>query len=87
MRTLTAALALVTPIMTAVVSVSAQNPVPSPTTPPGPTIAPGPTIKEGSRVRLEYTLTDTAGTVLDTNKGAEPFAYTHGDRQIVPGLE
>ena len=44
-------------------------------------------IKEGSRVKLEYTLTDDAGKVLDSNKGAEPFAYTHGSRQIVPGLE
>jgi FKBP-type peptidyl-prolyl cis-trans isomerase SlyD len=44
-------------------------------------------IKEGSRVGLEYTLTDDAGTVLDTNKGQEPFVYTHGARQIVPGLE
>jgi FKBP-type peptidyl-prolyl cis-trans isomerase SlyD len=46
-----------------------------------------PAIKEGSRVSLEYTLSDDAGKVLDSNKGAEPFAYTHGARQIVPGLE
>jgi FKBP-type peptidyl-prolyl cis-trans isomerase SlyD len=45
------------------------------------------TIKDGSRVRLEYTLTDDTGTVLDTNKGDEPLAYTQGARQIVPGLE
>lgn len=46
-----------------------------------------PAIQHGSRVGLEYTLTDDAGTVLDTNKGQEPFVYTHGARQIVPGLE
>jgi FKBP-type peptidyl-prolyl cis-trans isomerase SlyD len=44
-------------------------------------------IKDGSRVRLEYILIDEAGEVLDTNKGEEPFAYTQGARQIVPGLE
>ena len=47
----------------------------------------GKTIKDGSRVGLEYTLTDDAGTVLDSNKGEEPFVYTQGARQIVPGLE
>jgi FKBP-type peptidyl-prolyl cis-trans isomerase SlyD len=46
-----------------------------------------PAIKEGSRVGLEYTLTDDAGKVLDSNKGQEPFTYTQGARQIVPGLE
>lgn len=46
-----------------------------------------PAIKDGSRVQLEYTLTDDAGTVLDSNKGEAPFTYTHGARQIVPGLE
>jgi FKBP-type peptidyl-prolyl cis-trans isomerase SlyD len=49
--------------------------------------APGAAIKDGSRVQIEYTLTDSAGKLLDSNKGAEPFAYTHGERQIVPGLE
>ena len=49
--------------------------------------ASGPAIKEGSRVSLEYTLSDAAGKVLDSNKGAEPFAYTQGAREIVPGLE
>jgi FKBP-type peptidyl-prolyl cis-trans isomerase SlyD len=44
-------------------------------------------IKEGSRVGLEYTLRDDTGTVIDSNKGGEPFTYTHGAHQIVPGLE
>jgi FKBP-type peptidyl-prolyl cis-trans isomerase SlyD len=47
----------------------------------------GSAIAAGSRVGLEYTLTDEAGTVLDSNKGGEPFTYTHGQHQIVPGLE
>ena len=75
MRTLTVSLAFVTLLVTAADPARAQDPSASPT------------IKDGSRVQLEYTLTDAAGTVLDTNKGAEPFAYTHGERQIVPGLE
>jgi FKBP-type peptidyl-prolyl cis-trans isomerase 2 len=44
-------------------------------------------IGSGSTVKLEYTLTDDKGTLLDTNKGKEPLAYTHGQGQIIPGLE
>ncbi len=47
----------------------------------------GPAIEDGSKVDLEYTLTDDGGTVLDTNKGAEPLSYTQGKQQIIPGLE
>jgi len=54
---------------------------------PAQNAAPGPVIQEGSRVQLEYTLSDSSGAVLDSNKGGEPFTYTHGQRQIVPGLE
>lgn len=46
-----------------------------------------PGIQNGSNVKLEYTLTDEKGTLLDTNKGKEPLAYTHGQGQIIPGLE
>jgi FKBP-type peptidyl-prolyl cis-trans isomerase SlyD len=74
MRTLTASLTLVSLLVTAAVT-RAQD------------AAPGPIIKDGSRVQLEYTLRDDAGTVLDSNQGQEPFTYTHGQRQIVPGLE
>ncbi len=38
-------------------------------------------------VSVDYTLTDDAGTVLDTSRGAEPLSYIHGIGQIVPGLE
>src|SRR5688572_26422125 len=51
----------------------------------GPASTPG--IKEGSGVSLEYPLSGGAGKVLDSNKGAEAFAYTQGAREIVPGLE
>jgi FKBP-type peptidyl-prolyl cis-trans isomerase 2 len=44
-------------------------------------------IQNGSTVQLEYTLTDDKGTVLDTNKEADPLVYTHGQGQIIPGLE
>lgn len=44
-------------------------------------------IQDGSTVQLEYTLTDDKGTVLDTNKEADPLIYTHGQGQIIPGLE
>lgn len=49
--------------------------------------ADSPGIQNGSNVKLEYTLTDEKGTLLDTNKGKEPLAYTHGQGQIIPGLE
>jgi FKBP-type peptidyl-prolyl cis-trans isomerase SlyD len=81
MRTLTVVLALVAVLLTAVSSASAQ------TAAAPPPATPAPAIKEGSRVQLEYTLTDSAGAVLDSNKGGEPFSYTQGQKQIVPGLE
>lgn len=46
-----------------------------------------PAIAEGSTVRLEYTLKDDGGELLDSSEGAEPLTYTHGRRQIIPGLE
>src|SRR5262247_2441208 len=44
-------------------------------------------IEQGSTVRLEYTLSDDAGKLLDTNKGQEPLTYTQGGQQLVAGLE
>jgi FKBP-type peptidyl-prolyl cis-trans isomerase SlyD len=38
-------------------------------------------------VRIDYTLKNAAGDVLDTSDGGEPLAYLHGAHQIVPGLE
>lgn len=38
-------------------------------------------------VTIEYTLTDTAGDVLDSSQGREPLSYLHGAHMIVPGLE
>ena len=38
-------------------------------------------------VQFHYTLTDDAGTVIDSSRGAGPLTYLHGSGQIVPGLE
>jgi FKBP-type peptidyl-prolyl cis-trans isomerase SlyD len=38
-------------------------------------------------VRLDYTLRNAAGEVLDSSDGAGPLTYLHGASQIVPGLE
>ena len=45
------------------------------------------TVENGSTVKLEYTLKDDAGTVLDSNKGQEPLSFTQGGQQLMPGLE
>jgi FKBP-type peptidyl-prolyl cis-trans isomerase SlyD len=38
-------------------------------------------------VSIHYTLTDNAGTVLDSSSGGHPLAYLHGFGNIIPGLE
>lgn len=38
-------------------------------------------------VSMHYTLTNTAGEVLDSSEGQEPLAYLHGAGNIIPGLE
>ncbi len=40
----------------------------------------GPAIESGSTVKFEYTLTDDAGKVLDSNKGQDP-SRTRTDRR------
>jgi FKBP-type peptidyl-prolyl cis-trans isomerase SlyD len=82
MRTLTVWIAAAAVFLALASSGQAQGPASSSAIP-----ASSSAIKEGSRVSLEYTLSDDAGKVLDSNKGAEPFAYTQGAREIVPGLE
>jgi FKBP-type peptidyl-prolyl cis-trans isomerase SlyD len=44
-------------------------------------------VKNGSVVSLEYTLSDEKGKPLESNRGKEPLTYTHGQKQIIPGLE
>jgi len=44
-------------------------------------------IEKGSSVKIEYTLKDDKGAVLDTNTGKEALAFTQGAKQIIPGLD
>lgn len=44
-------------------------------------------IADNAVVSIHYTLTDDAGTVLDSSQGKQPLAYLHGAGNIVPGLE
>ena len=44
-------------------------------------------IEDGSLVRFEYTLSDENGNVLQSNKGKDPVAYTHGQSEVISGLE
>ncbi|MFQ5949730.1 MAG: peptidylprolyl isomerase [Nitrospiria bacterium] len=44
-------------------------------------------IQKGSVVSFEYTLSDEEGKVIDSNQGKNPLKYTHGQGQIIPGLE
>jgi FKBP-type peptidyl-prolyl cis-trans isomerase SlyD len=44
-------------------------------------------IGEKTVVRLDYTLKNASGEIIDTSDGAEPLTYLHGFSQIVPGLE
>lgn len=38
-------------------------------------------------VTIDYTLTDDAGTVIDSSQGGDPLAYIHGIGSLIPGLE
>jgi FKBP-type peptidyl-prolyl cis-trans isomerase SlyD len=70
-------LAVVIAALTAFAAAAAQ-------TPPS---ASGPAIENGAKVELEYTLSDDAGKVLESNKGAKPLSFVQGAQQIIPGLE
>lgn len=38
-------------------------------------------------VKIDYTLTNEEGEVLDSSKDQEPLVYLHGSGNIIPGLE
>jgi FKBP-type peptidyl-prolyl cis-trans isomerase SlyD len=44
-------------------------------------------IRDGSVVRFEYTLSDENGKVIQSNKGEDAVTYTHGQDEVIPGLE
>ena len=44
-------------------------------------------IAERTVASFHYTLTNDAGTVIDSSSGADPLTYLHGVGHIVPGLE
>ncbi len=44
-------------------------------------------VKKDAVVSLSYTLTNSDGQELDKSAPDKPFAYLHGNKQIVPGLE
>jgi len=43
-------------------------------------------IKKGSQVKLHYKLS-VDDEVVDSSQNGEPLSYTHGQEEIVPGLE
>jgi FKBP-type peptidyl-prolyl cis-trans isomerase SlyD len=47
----------------------------------------GPAIEEGSIVRIEYTVTDETGKLLDSNKGRQALQFTQGQKEMIPGVE
>lgn len=44
-------------------------------------------IKNGSIVSFEYTIFDEDGQLVESSRGKEPVTYTHGQQEIIPGLE
>jgi FKBP-type peptidyl-prolyl cis-trans isomerase SlyD len=46
-----------------------------------------PAVADGMKVTLEYTLALPDKTVIESNVGREAVTYTHGKREIIPGLE
>lgn len=44
-------------------------------------------ISDGKTVAITYTLTLDSGETIDSNVGEEPLVYTHGEEQLIFGLE
>jgi FKBP-type peptidyl-prolyl cis-trans isomerase 2 len=45
------------------------------------------TVGDGAKVTLEYTLSLPDNTRVESTVGQEPVTYTHGKKEIIPGLE
>src|SRR5512134_1491514 len=55
---------------------------------PKPAPAPaGPLIEAGSNVQIEYTLSEQGGAAIESSQGRGPVTFTHGQQQLLPGLE
>lgn len=78
---------LVTPLAMILALTACQGLRETPDKAPAQVTPDSPGIQNGSTVKLEYRLSDEKGTVLDTNEGQEPLVYTHGQGQIISGLE
>jgi FKBP-type peptidyl-prolyl cis-trans isomerase SlyD len=44
-------------------------------------------VSQDKVVKIDYTLTNNQGQVIDSSQGREPLAYLHGKGNIIPGLE
>ena len=44
-------------------------------------------VRAGAVVHLEFTLWDDTGTLLDTTRGRAPLVFTHGQGEVIAGLE
>lgn len=44
-------------------------------------------VSKNKVVIIDYTVTNSLGTVIDSSKGGEPFAFIHGTGNVIPGLE
>jgi FKBP-type peptidyl-prolyl cis-trans isomerase SlyD len=47
----------------------------------------GPIIEAGSNVQIEYTLSEQGGAAIESSQGRGPVTFTHGQQQLLPGLE
>ena len=43
-------------------------------------------VEKGKKVKFDYTL-KVDGDVVESSEGKQPLEYTHGEGQIIPGLE
>ncbi|MDD1794256.1 peptidylprolyl isomerase [Enterovibrio sp. ZSDZ42] len=44
-------------------------------------------IEDNKVVKIDYTVKDESGQVIDSSEGKDPLAYLHGTGNIIPGLE
>ncbi|CZF81326.1 FKBP-type peptidyl-prolyl cis-trans isomerase [Grimontia marina] len=44
-------------------------------------------IEDNKVVKIDYTVKDEEGQLIDTSEGKDPLAYLHGAGNIIPGLE